>query len=126
MLQLPDNTLTLIESLHNGHYLYSLTLDDSAQLLPGQKLQLNDHTLHVLNHQDKKLQLVSQKNLNLEDLADEQAEIIGEGVSDEQIKALIEQRRMIISGRNNGIYHALFLVNRMRQLLGESQTREFP
>ena len=124
MLQLPDNNFTLIEPLHNGHYLYSITLTEPTSLSPGHKLQINDQALHVLNHQDKKLQLICQQNLNLEDVSGKKAEVIGQGISDEQINALKDEGRLIISGRNDGIYHALFLVNRMRQLLGESQTRE--
>lgn len=91
--------------------------------MPGQKLQVEEQDLHILNQQEKKLQIVSQNNLNLSQLSTGTALVIGEGLSDEAIYDLSDKQGLLISGRDNGIYHVLFLINRMRKLLGESKTR---
>jgi hypothetical protein len=120
-----QNSLQRLESLENGFQLYGINIE-IPQAQPGQFLQVGNIKIPVFNHQNNQLQFIADQNFDEQLFEQYQVKILGKGISNQDILSLSETGEVItITAKNDYIASAFFLVNRIRQLLGEGKTFGF-
>ncbi|MGX5203163.1 hypothetical protein [Aliikangiella sp. IMCC44632] len=122
---MPNSSKIKNLSLINSYQLLTVTLE-VPHVLPGQSLKTRQLELPVIGHKGDQLQVITSCQSNLNRLTEEQYQIVGNGITDQQIMDIEKSKgSVVITAKDQGVVSAIYLTQRIRELLGDGRTFAF-